>query len=676
MAGSARATGTDGSERPGGQRRSSGGTVTRKQAVTLGVRIAVSAAMLDRSRRPGALVRRRRARPRVAAGTAGWLGGAAVAHAGRHRAVGAALAGGARGARRSATRLRRLMSHYLAGQFVSNVLPTTIGGDVLRVSAACRVRPASRPATFASVVLERLTGWLVLPLHDLRRLRSSTPGSATSARPRRWRSPGVPPRCVLLVVVLAAVGQPPLRRTLRRPRRAGGASPAPCTSASTSCAATPAPPPTCSSSGSPTSSCWCWRPWRPPRRSASAPAGPTALLAFFPAVPSPRCCRSASPASACAKGRSCCSSTRSACPTEQAVALGLLLYLLNLGVSLLGAPAFAVGGARRSRHRRRMPTAALDPERHRGALDRRPTVERRRPRPRPRPAVVARGRLHRRSSTSCTRRCGTSSARRGGEVDPEPAFDHAKDIIQHPGSHRPLLRGRRCSAGTSTCRCTGCIRFWNIYYGIVPLRRHRRRPRLAVPPAPGALPPVAQHARLHHAARPGGVRLVLAHATPPARRPRTFGGCQIYAAGQDLPDEAGEPPCDRYGFVDTLADYGGWGRSTARSWRRSRTSTPPCRACTSAGRRGAPWCWRRWCAGAGSQALVVAVSVVHRCSASWSRPTTTGSTASAGSICLGAGYLIARAGTRWWSRATGFRPQKRRLGPPIRDGLAARPVRG
>ena len=29
-----------------------------------------------------------------------------------------------------------------------------------------------------------------------------------------------------------------------------------------------------------------------------------------------------------------------------AIALGLLLYLLNLGVSLLGAPAFAAGGRR------------------------------------------------------------------------------------------------------------------------------------------------------------------------------------------------------------------------------------------------------------------------------------------------------------------------------------------
>ena len=33
-------------------------------------------------------------------------------------------------------------------------------------------------------------------------------------------------------------------------------------------------------------------------------------------------------------------------PTAQAVALGILLYLLNLLVSLLGAPAFAIGGRR------------------------------------------------------------------------------------------------------------------------------------------------------------------------------------------------------------------------------------------------------------------------------------------------------------------------------------------
>src|SRR6516165_6737900 len=35
-------------------------------------------------------------------------------------------------------RLRQLLSHYLAGQFVGNVLPSTIGGDLLRVSRTAK----------------------------------------------------------------------------------------------------------------------------------------------------------------------------------------------------------------------------------------------------------------------------------------------------------------------------------------------------------------------------------------------------------------------------------------------------------------------------------------------------------------------------------------------------------
>jgi hypothetical protein len=58
---------------------------------------------------------------------------------------------------------RRLLSLYLAGQFMGNVLPSTIGGDALRVSRLSRDKRAKPPTTFASVVLERLTGWLVLP---------------------------------------------------------------------------------------------------------------------------------------------------------------------------------------------------------------------------------------------------------------------------------------------------------------------------------------------------------------------------------------------------------------------------------------------------------------------------------------------------------------------------------
>jgi glycosyltransferase 2 family protein len=59
--------------------------------------------------------------------------------------------------------LRTLVSHYFAGQFVGNVLPSTIGGDVLRVSRGTATT-GSGTVSFASVALERLTGFVALPL--------------------------------------------------------------------------------------------------------------------------------------------------------------------------------------------------------------------------------------------------------------------------------------------------------------------------------------------------------------------------------------------------------------------------------------------------------------------------------------------------------------------------------
>jgi uncharacterized protein (TIRG00374 family) len=60
-------------------------------------------------------------------------------------------------------RLRTLTSHYFAGPFLGNVLPSTIGGDVLRVSRGTTTT-GSASVSFASVVLERLTGFVALPL--------------------------------------------------------------------------------------------------------------------------------------------------------------------------------------------------------------------------------------------------------------------------------------------------------------------------------------------------------------------------------------------------------------------------------------------------------------------------------------------------------------------------------
>lgn len=59
--------------------------------------------------------------------------------------------------------LRTLTMHYLVGLFVGNVLPSTIGGDVVRVARLSKTIGSSTVA-FGSVVLERLTGFVALPL--------------------------------------------------------------------------------------------------------------------------------------------------------------------------------------------------------------------------------------------------------------------------------------------------------------------------------------------------------------------------------------------------------------------------------------------------------------------------------------------------------------------------------
>lgn len=58
---------------------------------------------------------------------------------------------------------REMFSHFLSGQFVSMVLPTAFGGDVVRVARLGK-DIESNPIAFASVSIDRMTGWLVLPM--------------------------------------------------------------------------------------------------------------------------------------------------------------------------------------------------------------------------------------------------------------------------------------------------------------------------------------------------------------------------------------------------------------------------------------------------------------------------------------------------------------------------------
>ena len=240
-------------------------------------------------------------------------------------------------------RLRRLLPLYFAGQFVSNVLPTTIGGDVLRVSRLSKEN-GDTPDTFASVVLERLTGWLVLPLITFVGLdhqpRPARPGRGVHHR--AWPSPSG--TLIALAGVLVLADHPTPRRALRATARAGAASSAPSTSGSTACATSPRPPPErARASVSLYQLVLCLAALIAAHALGIGDVGLTPLLAFFPAVLIAQVLPIGISGLGVREGAFVLFLTPLGVPAEQAIALGLLLYLLNLVVSLAGAPAFAIG---------------------------------------------------------------------------------------------------------------------------------------------------------------------------------------------------------------------------------------------------------------------------------------------------------------------------------------------
>jgi len=326
--------------------------VQRKQAVSLGLRLAVSAVMLVvlvlkvPSFDPSDLV------PKWSLGTGAWLALAAVL-----TLVGIALSAlrwqkvlDAMGLN---ARLPRLMSHNLAGQFVSNVLPTTIGGDVLRVSRLSKETGES-PGTFASVVLERLTGWLVLPVitivgfavnPGLRHLGAATRVALVLA--------GV--TLVLLVAVLVAAGHSHLGgrfATTTGWRRFVGAVHL----GVDRLRSDPGAAANVLVAGFAYQLALVLAAVAAAQALGLHSAGLTALLAFFPAVLIAQVLPISMSGLGVREGAFVLFLAPLGVHHEQAIALGLLLYLLNLAVSLLGAPAFAAGG--RHRHDDSHPVAA------------------------------------------------------------------------------------------------------------------------------------------------------------------------------------------------------------------------------------------------------------------------------------------------------------------------------
>jgi PAP2 superfamily len=147
----------------------------------------------------------------------------------------------------------------------------------------------------------------------------------------------------------------------------------------------------------------------------------------------------------------------------------------------------------------------------------------------------------------------------GASVDADPAFHHAEAIIHVERTLR-LYFEQQLQSWYLGLPGHGLVRIWNVYYGIfhfvvaltalvVLYRKAPRRYRL-------------WRNTLAFTTLFALVGFASFSLMPPRLLddPGVYGGCQAYAhtAPGNLPDEAGQPPCDRYGYVDTVARYGGW----------------------------------------------------------------------------------------------------------------------
>ena len=241
---------------------------------------------------------------------------------------------------------RRLVSLYFAGQFMGNVLPSTIGGDALRVSRLAREN-GEGPTTFASVVLERLTGWLVLPVITLIGL-AVNPGLRRLGRASALAFAVAAGTLALLVIVLLLTGRRGRGIEGHLEHNAGWRR---FTGAVRFGIRRLATEPAATAKILATGFAYQFILIASALMAARAldlPAGvgPTALLAFVPAVLTAQVLPISISGLGVREGLFVLFLHPLDVPRSQAVALGLLLYLLNLVVSLLGAPAFAVGGRR------------------------------------------------------------------------------------------------------------------------------------------------------------------------------------------------------------------------------------------------------------------------------------------------------------------------------------------
>lgn len=242
-------------------------------------------------------------------------------------------------------RFQRLLGYYLASHFVGNVLPSTVGGDVLRVTRLSR-DTGDGPISFASVVLERLTGWLVLPGLILAGFAINR-GLLKLGRATHVALLIAVGTLLLLVGVLFALSSRHLGGRLGRTegwRRFAGSVHL----ATAHLRKHPARALTVVGWGFAYQLVMVVATFAAARTLDVSALGLTAVLTFYPAVLIVQVLPISISGFGIREGLFVLFFHPLGVPDGKSVALGVLVYLLMLVVSTLGAPAFAVGHRRHS----------------------------------------------------------------------------------------------------------------------------------------------------------------------------------------------------------------------------------------------------------------------------------------------------------------------------------------
>lgn len=244
--------------------------------------------------------------------------------------------------------------------------------------------------------------------------------------------------------------------------------------------------------------------------------------------------------------------------------------------------------------------------------------------------------------------------------DPGPAFEHARQIID---LERALYLYFEADVQQWYLRlpADGLIRLWNVYYGIAHFLVTFLTLVWLFRRAPGRYPLWRNTLAITTSVAVVGFA---AYSLMPPRLlddPGEFGACQIYAPeaaeAAPPPDDVGAvveaPGCDRYGYVDTIAKYGGWisfGNEGMKDVSNQYAAMPSMHIGWST------WCAlalfpmlrRRWTKVlAAAYPVITLVCIVLTANHYWIDGL-------GGLLCLGVGYAIAHAVTVRWPWPIGW----------------------